>query len=340
MCWFNLRTILLAGVFAILSTVASGEAVSASDRLTSTFKNVILMIPDGCGIAHFTLARWYKGTPLACDALNVALVRTYCSNSYITDSAPAATAYATGYKSENNYISVLPAVYAMPGITLPAGKENMPVATVLEGARLSGRATGVVATSMTSHATPAAFTSHWYARSNEAILMEQQVYQGVDVLLGGGRKQVMTPVDSGVRPDNENLLDTLKARGYSILTTREELAALPSHTGKVWGQFNLDALSRDFDRSLPVYQHQPSLADMTQKAITLLSNSKAGQSKGFFLMVEGSQVDWASHANEPVGVLSEYLAFDSAVAVAKNFTETNGKTLLLELSDHDNGGLS
>lgn len=337
------KHLVLTALSSTLLTASIGNNVNAgtgADKLTKNFKNVIVMIPDGCGIAHFTLARWYKGAPLACDALNVAQVRTYCSNSYITDSAPAATAFASGYKTFDKYIGILPSNYSIPGIQFPSGKENSPVASVLEGAKLSGRATGVIATSTTSHATPADYTSHWYARSNESIIMEQQVYQGLDVLFGGGKKHILTSGNGGTRGDNENLLDSLVKMGYSIVNNKNDLTNLTDTTHKVWGHFSSDAMCRDFDRTLDAHKDQPSLAQMTEKAIKLLSNSSKGKEKGFFLMVEGSQVDWASHANEPIGVLSEYLAFDSAVTVAINFAKSSGNTLVLVVSDHDNGGLS
>ncbi len=326
------------GLVALMASVST--AGTGADRLTKSFKNVIVMIPDGCGIAHFTLSRWYKGAALACDALNVAQVRTYCSNSYITDSAPAATAFASGYKTHDKYIGILPSSYYVPGLQMAAGMENRPVANVLEAARLSGRATGLVATSTTSHATPADYTSHWYSRSNENIIMEQQVYQGVDVLFGGGKQFLLPVADGGKRVDDENLYDSLQTMGYSIVNNESDLLQLSNSAGKAWGHFASSGMTRDLDRKLDQFKDQPTIDQMTDKAIKLLSNSDKGKNAGFFLMVEGSQVDWASHANDPVGVITEYLAFDRAVQVALDFARTDGSTLVLVVSDHDNGGLS
>ncbi len=335
----TLMRLIIIYLWVSISAVSDGFC-SYCGKPSKYFRNVILMIPDGCGIAHFTLARWYKQKPLACDALNVAMVRTYGSNSYITDSAPAATAFATGYKSHDKYIAVLPDRATMPDVRIPPEKENGPVATILEAARLSGRATGIVATSTVSHATPAAFTSHWHSRSNEQLIQKQMVYQNIDVVMGGGLKNMLTRAHGGTRTDDENLLDTIISRGYTIATTKDELERVPANCQKLWAQFNMDAMGRDWDRKLVFWKDEPSLAEMTQKAISVLSNSYKGRQKGFFLMVEGSQVDWASHANDPVGVISEYLAFDSAVAVAVEYAKSEGSTLLLVVSDHDNGGLS
>jgi alkaline phosphatase len=171
--------------------------------------------------------------------------------------------------------------------------------------------------------------------------MEQQVYQGIDVVFGGGKKQILTTTNGGARTDNENLIDSLTNMGYIIVNNKTELSALPDTVEKVWGHFAMDAMARDLARkNISTFNSQPSLAQMTDKALRLLSNSVKGKDKGFFLMIEASQVDWASHANDPVGVIGEYLAFDSAVTVAYNFAKSNANTLLLVFSDHDNGGLS
>jgi alkaline phosphatase len=316
-------------------------AALAADRVTKKYKNVIILIADGCNIAHFTIARWCKGAPLACDALHVAQVRTHASSAYVTDSAPAATAMACGFKTHDSYIGVLPEHYTLKvpeglaaGCALPDGWANRPIASVLEGARLQGKATGVVVTYPTSNATPAGFTAHWYKRGDEKLLMEQQVYQDLDVLMGGGRDHLTK------RPDGEDLLDTLRARGYRIIDNRDSLLALPANAGRVWAHFNPGGLGYDYDRVLPGRRHEPSLEEMTRKALELLSANSKSKNRGFFLMVEGSQVDGASHANDPVGVVSEYLAFDRAVQAVVDFARADKQTLVLVVSDHDNGGMA
>ena len=119
-------------------------------------------------------------------------VRAYSAESAITDSAPAATALATGNKSNSGYVGVLPSVVNTPGVK-PVEKEDQfrPVANVLEGAKLSGRATGIVATSEIQHATPAGFSAHNYSRDDFQTLAEQQVYQNIDVVLGGGKQSLL-----------------------------------------------------------------------------------------------------------------------------------------------------
>ncbi|KRQ87669.1 Alkaline phosphatase 4 precursor [Caloramator mitchellensis] len=296
-------------------------------------KNVIFLIPDGTSISHITLTRWYNfakygKNKLAVDEIATGLVKTYWSDGIITDSAPAGSAMATGFKTYNKYISVLPEKISMPGIpAVKADDIQKPIATVLEAAKLAGKSTGLVVTCEIPHATPASFSSHYYSRSDEYTLVEQQVYQNIDVVLGGG----LDFLDPAKRKDKEDLLNILKKRGYQVVTTPEELSNAKSQ--KLWGLFAPVNLNRDFDRDP---SKQPSLYDMTKKAIEILSKDK----DGFFLMVEGSMVDWSSHSNDPIGVISEFLAFDKAVEYALNFAKRDKNTLVIVAPDHGNGGLS
>lgn len=314
---------LLASAFLVVTPAEAGSGAA---------KNVIILVGDGMGSAHTTLARWYKGSPLALDEMVSGAVRTYSAESLITDSAPAATAFATGFKSNDKMIGILPSVVTVPGLA-PVSPEDhyKPVATLLEGAKLLGKATGLIATSNVQHATPAAFTSHWHDRNDYNEIAKQQVYQQIDVVLGGGKKYLLPKELGGTRQDGLNLLEELKDMGYKIVTNTEEL--LQVKADKLWGLFADDAMAHDFDRD-PA--QEPSLAQMTQKAIEILSKDP----DGFFLFVEGSQIDWASHANDPIGVISDTLAFDEAVKVALDFAKRDGQTLVVAFSDHGNGGMS
>jgi alkaline phosphatase len=302
--------------------------VSAEPEKAAKAKNVILLITDGTSISHVTASRWYQGgQALALDETLSGLVRTYGSDSLISDSAPAATAMATGFKSHTVFISVLPDVSDMPLLEPVApGDARKPVATVLEGAKLQGKATGLVTTCEIMHATPAAFSSHDESRKDYDDIGEQQVYQEMEVVFSGGRK-FMT---AETRKDKEDMVAALKGLGYSYITTKQEMEALNS--GKAWGLFAEADLAYDFDRDAVT----PSLSEMTEKAIEMLSKDK----DGFFLMVEGSKVDWASHANEPVGVISEVLSFDKAVKAALDFAKQDKNTLVIITADHGNGGMS
>ncbi|HVN71167.1 MAG TPA: alkaline phosphatase [Desulfomonilia bacterium] len=292
-------------------------------------KNVIVMIPDGMSMGGYTLTRWYRGGgAMAMDALACGLVRTYSSDAAIADSAPAATAMATGFKSHTGYIGILPDEATMPGQKPVAESDKRrPVATVLEAARLKGKATGLVVTCEVMHATPAGFASHDPSRKNYDNLSEQEVYNGIDVVLGGGYKFF---THEG-RRDGEDLISEMKKLGYAVITTPDELKQVKAK--KVYGLFAPEALSYDMDRD-PA--KEPSLAEMTKKSIEILSRNK----NGFFLMVEGSEVDWAAHANDPVGLISEISAFDDAVKAALDFAKKDRHTAILIMADHGNGGVT
>ncbi len=298
-------------------------------------KNLIVMVPDGTGAAHLTLTRWVKDSrKLAVDEMCAGVVRTYGADSMVTDSAPAATAFATGHKTSDKFISILPGSVTIPGVDpIPDELQYKPVATVLEGAKLMGKATGLVATSNIQHATPAAFSAHWPDRDHYNEIAEQQVYQDIDVVFGGGRQYLIPLSQGGTRTDGENLLQVLKDRGVTLVETRDQMLAVQAD--RVWGLFAPKDMQRDLDRAEFAPQ-EPSVAEMTKKAIDLLSKNP----QGFFLFVEGSQVDWSSHGNDPVGVVTELLAFDRAVQVALDFAKQHGDTVVLVFSDHGNGGMS
>ena len=313
--------------------VAKSKTVgSVSNSITQNnpqAKNIIIMIPDGQSVTDTTLARWYKGgTPLAVDEMMCGLVRTYSSDAAIADSAPAGTAYATGFKSHTGFVGVLPDVNTMPGMApIAESDKRKPVASILEAAQLLGKSTGLVATSEIMHATPADFSAHDPSRKNYDNLSEQEVYQDIDVVLGSG-EYYLTPEG---RKDGENLVDALKSMGYDYITTPTEMKNTSS--SKIWGMFAPKDLSYDMDRDP---SKEPSIAEMTEKAIETLSKNE----NGFFLLVEGSKVDWASHANDPIGIISDTLAYDDAVKVALDFAKKDGNTVVISVTDHGNGGMT
>lgn len=312
----------------LLAFTAPNECLHAA----APKKNVIFMIMDGTNSDAVTLSRWYKGSPLHLDGILTGGVRTYSAESAITDSAAAGTAMATGVKTKADYIGMDP--------------EGRPLITVLEAAKLNGYATGIISTSPVQHATPAAFTSHAITREEFSSIGEQQVYQDLDVVLGGGaawlapkqknhpQDDAMLKTDEVTRKDGEDLKKSLRDAGYAYVDTRKELLLEPS-AGKLWGAFASEDLSYDLDRR-ELKPHEPTLSEMTRSAISHLSREK----KGFFLMVEGSKVDWAAHQNDPVGMISEILSFDRAVGDALAFAKKDGNTMVVAVTDHGNSGLT
>lgn len=297
-------------------------------------KNVIFLIPDGMSITTGTLARKYHDKPLALDPYSIAMIKTWSSDGTIADSAPAGTALATGWKSQTGNIGSTGVEYLLPGIKTPSqvGYSNLqPVATLLEAARLNGKATGIVSTSEFMHATPADFTSHDPSRQSYDNLTEQIIHNKLDVILGGGIKYM----DWHNRADKEDMRLAAEQQGFEVIDTRDGL--LNFKGDKVLGVFGADnqstSLTNFFDRDETV---EPSLKEMTETAIEVLS--KKGD--GFVLMVEGSKIDWSAHANDPIGLVSEVTSFNGAVEAALEFAKQDGNTLVISVADHGNSGVT
>ncbi|MGG3641282.1 alkaline phosphatase [Bacillus gobiensis] len=327
--------ITLAGSLAIGSLgFGSGNEKVEAKKDPQQAKNVIVLVMDGVSSSTTTLARWYKGEPLAMDEILSGGVRTYSAESAITDSAPAATALATGNKSNDKLVGVLPETVTSPGVD-PSLADNplKPVANVLEGAKTSKKATGIISTSEIQHATPAGFSAHATHRSQYDNIAEQQVYQGMDVVLGGGKDSFTTGSAKNNRKDGEDLTKVIESKDYDFVDTRDEL--LKSKSSKLWGSFAPAELAYDLDRP-QTKPNEPTLAEMTKKGISTLSKDK----DGFFLFVEGSKPDWAAHANDPVGMISDVLSYDAAVKEALDYAKKDKNTMVIAVSDHGNSGIS
>lgn len=324
-----------------VALAACGHAPLPRSQASTTppsVRNVIFMMSDGTPNEAWALTRWVKGARLASDGILTGAVQTYGADSIITDSAPGGTAFATGRKGTDKGIAVAPWRVTIAGVDANPAQAYAPLPTVLEGARLTGRATGLVATANIQHASPAAFSAHTHDRGRYNDIGEQQVYQDIDVVLAGGEQHLLPMADGrGVRQDNEDLVRVLQGKGYDFVRTRAQMHAASGT--KLFGMFARDDMVYDLDRA-QFAPDQPSLAEMTRKAIDVLSRSEKGQRHGFFLFVEGSKVDWAAHANDPAGVISDLAAYDEAVKVALDFARADGQTLIISTSDHGNGGLT
>jgi len=279
-------------------------------------QNVILFIADGFGPASATLGRGLKGAPLSFDPYLVGSVETSATDSRVTDSAASATAYSCGAKSYNGAIGVLPG--------------GAPCKTVLEAAEARGMATGLVATSRITHATPASFAAHVPQRSQEAEIAAQMAASGVDLLLGGGRPMFND------RDDGRDLIAELAEAGYTVVLDRAGFEQIEESTPLV-GLFADSHLDYEIDRDP---SEQLSLPEMTRAAIQILANSPDGRENGFFLMVEGSRIDHAAHGNDLIGHAHDILAFDAAVQEGLNFARLDGATLIVSTADHETGGMT
>lgn len=184
--------------FFILSFCLPRKA--ADYKLYGKAKNVIVLVGDGMGSTHTALARWYKGgASLALDEIASGAIGIYSAESLITDSAPAATAFATGYKSNDKFVGIAAEKVIVPGACdFDASEPFRPLATILEGAKSQGKATGTIATSNLQHATPAGFSAHWHSQGNYEEIGKQQVYQHLNVAFGGGKKYLLPRGKGGI----------------------------------------------------------------------------------------------------------------------------------------------
>ena len=292
-------------------------------------KNVIVMIPDGTSVGVYSAARWYKiynnmGDGLHIDPYFTGTVSTFSSNAPIGDSAPTTSAYMTGVPSRTGHISTYPV--HDPGndvYPIDSTMAYQPLATILEASKIeNNKATGLVVTCEFPHATPADCAAHHYNRGNYKALAPQMAYQNLDVMFGGGNS-ILT----------DDIKQHFKNKGANLIQNDRNAMLNYSDNNPVWALFGDRALPYDIDRNP---EETPSLAEMTQKAIDILSKKE----NGFFLMVEGSQVDWAAHANDPVAMITEYLAFDEAVGKVMDFAKNDGETAVIILSDHGNSGFT
>jgi len=258
----RLYLIIVVALVSILG--ADCAALPGEQKATpQTVKNVIVLIPDGCSAEQFTLARWFKGEPLALDSICVGAVKTYIADSVVAESASASSAFATGCRTNDKFISIGPKNPTLACVPAPDPRLSYrPLATVLEGAKLMGKATGIVVTSRVSHATPAAYYAHVPSRRMENDIMEQGVYQNLDVVLGGGRRHLLAKKYGGRRTDDENLLEVLQKRGYTLLATAKELHQVTS--GKVYGMFAPSSMEAEIDR-LEFAPQPPTLEDMPKR---------------------------------------------------------------------------
>ncbi|MGC9472151.1 MAG: alkaline phosphatase [Bacteroidales bacterium] len=272
-------------------------------------RNVILLIGDGMGASQLYAGMVESETPLFMERFPVAgFQKTYSFSDYITDSAASGTALATGKKTRNGMIGMDP--------------DSVPVKSILELAEEQGMATGLVATVAITHATPASFIAHQVNRNMYEEIAADFLATEVDVFIGGGKDHFTR------RKDSLNLLTELEARGYYLAESLEEAGELED--GKL--------------ACLLAPGHLPTWSegrgDMLPQAAEIALNLLNHNEKGFFIMIEGSQIDWGGHANDLKYVVNETLDFDRAVGKALSFAEKDGHTLVIVTADHECGGLT
>lgn len=314
-------------LFLMAAAIMPMQAIQKED--VKPVKNVIVMIPDGTSLATVSIARWLQWyqdpskPKLNIDPYLCGTVRTHSSNAPIGDSAPTTSCYMTGQPSRTGYVSTYPEQDKDNDIyPTEAERAFQPLTTVLEAGKiLQGKATGLVFTCEFPHATPADCSAHSYKRGRYDWIAPQMVHNELDVVIGGG-VSILT----------EEMENELVANGYKVY--RNDLQGMRADKGeKMWALYGDKEMAYDLDRDP---NQQPSIEEMTRKAIEKLSKDP----DGFFLMVEGSKVDWAAHGNDPVGMATDFLAFDRACGAALEFARQNGETAVVILPDHGNSGIS
>jgi len=334
---------LLLSLAIIACLIPSGMADDVAGA-TASAKNVILLIGDGMGFPQLTLARIdkagenlsnYTSVELFMDGMEqTGYVSTFSANSFVTDSAPASTAMATGHKTNNGVIS-------QDATAIPKKMDGKNLTTILELAEKAGLSTGLITTTRITHATPAGFYAHVDNRDNESEIADQLSKSNVEVILGGGLQYFVGKNDSvptgkeSKRNDDRNLLADFASQGYAFVYNGTAFQKVDAKkTEKLLGLFESSHLQYELERQ-SAKEMDPSLTEMTKKAIGILSKNP----KGFFLMVEGGRIDHAGHERNLSKMVADTLAFDEAVKAALDFASQDNDTLVIVTADHECGGL-
>lgn len=281
---------------------------------TSRPRNIILLIGDGMGLSQVTAGLYEHNNSLNLEQFPVTgMVKTHSARHLITDSAAGATAFSCGYKTNNGVV----------GMTAT----EQPCLTILEEAEQRGMATGLVASCSVTHATPAAFIAHAANRASTQDIATFFLKTDLDLLIGGGMKYFNERSD-----DQRNLITEMKAKGWQVHDyTQQQLAKIPLDPAHPLAWFT----AREEPES--VTKGRKYLPEAAKAAPEFL---KKRSDKGFFLMLEGSQIDWACHANDAPRAIAEMLDFDQAIGEILRFAQQDGHTLVIVTADHETGGMS
>ncbi len=279
-------------------------------------KNIILLIGDGMGLAQITAGLYSNNNFLNIERFQIiGLHKNYSFDNLVTDSAAGATAFSCGVKTYNGAIGV--------------DSDTISLKTILEEASEQGLKTGLVASSSITHATPASFAAHNKSRSNYEEISIDMVDSGTDIMIGGGKNYFNKRTI-----DNRDLYAELKSSGYTIsdYSIQDFQNVDFNNIGDKFVYLTADGEPTSFDKG------RKYLVPASERAIEFLNTKSKG--KGFFMMIEGSQIDWAGHDNDFEFMISEMKEFDQVVKVALDYAEKDGNTLVIMTADHETGGLS
>ena len=268
--------------------------------------NIILMIGDGMGLSHISAGMYANNNSTILEEFEyVGLSKTHSLNYLVTDSAASGTAMASGFKTFNRVVGI--------------DENNMKPKSILEICKEKKYDVGLIVTSEIVHATPACFYAKIPSRYDYEDIALQLSEHNVDLFVGGGKDYF------NKRKDKRNLLEEMS--NYTFVNNFEEFK---NSTSKKIGFFTYPSKPPPKDLG-----RKPSLDDLTQESL-----KKISQKKPFFMMIEGSQIDWGAHDNSLSYVLSEFKEFDLAISKALEFAKADGNTLVIVTADHETGGLS
>jgi len=276
-------------------------------------KNVIFLIGDGMGLPQITGAMYMNNNKIAFERFkNIGFHKSHSADNLITDSAAGATAFASGVKTYNGAIGV--------------NEKKQPVPTILEMAEQKGMATGMLVTCSIVHATPAAFIAHVAGREDKEAVALDFLNTPIDIFIGGGERYFTN------RMDGRNIMQELIKKGYMITdSAHTDITGLNIKTDKNVGYFTSD------DEPSSFFEGRRYALPATTKVLDFLKDRSP---EGFFLMIEGSQIDWGGHANDANYVVNELLEFEKQINMVLDFAQRDGNTLVVVTADHETGGFA
>lgn len=310
----NLFLTFLTVTFISCQAQKTGISANSDNNNSAPPKNIILLIGDGMGFSQVTAAEYEFGKLMMTSLPYHGMTSTYASNAKVTDSASSATAFATGYKTNNGMLGQLP--------------DGTPVRSIAQYANELGKTTALMATSQITHATPAAFAIHHGLRGEEFIIAEKFADSGIDMILGAGWNWFLPESEGGEREDERNLIAEMEEQGYVYISRDDELERMQGEN-KIVVFLEGGSMPQAPERG-------DRMVNLTKAALAELSQ----QENGFFLMIEGSQIDWAGHDNDENWLLAEMADFDAVIAGVFDFAKQDGSTLVVVTADHETGGLT
>lgn len=307
----KLKKVIISLIVFILFSCKPVSIANDKAITSKTPKNVILLISDGTGLSQISSTFYFKESiPNYTRFKNIGLIKTSSSREDVTDSAAGATAFACGVKTYNGAIGV--------------GDDSTDVKNLVEITSLKNIKTGLVVTCSVTHATPASFYAHELNRGLEEDIALDLTKSEVDFFAGGGLQYFNN------RKDGQNLLNTLSNNQFVINTNAlSDFSAIKAveKAGFLLAKNEMPTMADgrgDF------------LSNATELGIQFLSKDNSG----FFMMTEGSQIDWGGHANNAPYLIAEMIDFDDAVGKALDYAEKEGNTLVIVTSDHETGGFT